>query len=280
MSNGDRMTTGYKKRRPKGYAPWNPHPPTQAVVNHATAVLEQYAAELPLSVRQIFYLLVANCGYEKSEKGYKALGDYMVRARRARMIPFESIRDDGCKQTSVPGWSSPEGMLRTFIEVAKEYEQNKRVNQRNKVYVLVEAQGMVPQVERLASPYGVVVVSSGGFDSLTAKKSLADSVCAIVKAGDRSTFLHVGDYAPSGVCIYDAIKADVEAFVEDEVTAHVADVVDNYGLDSGDQDRQIWFAITGAESTDSESVKDEVTADDYSECDYPWDKIEHTGEKK
>jgi hypothetical protein len=42
----------------------------------------------------------------------------------------------------------------------------------------------------------------------------------------------------------------------------------------------LWFAITGAESTDSESVKDEVTADDYSECDYPWDKIEHTGEKK
>ena len=33
----------------------------------------------------------------------------------------------------------------------------------------------------------------------------------------------------------------------------------------------LWFAITGAESVDSESVKEEVTVNDYSDFIYPWD---------
>lgn len=35
-----------------------------------------------------------------------------------------------------------------------------------------------------------------------------------------------------------------------------------------------WFAITGAESTNSKDVDDELVANDYTECIYPWDKLE------
>jgi hypothetical protein len=40
-----------------------------------------------------------------------------------------------------------------------------------------------------------------------------------------------------------------------------------------------WFAITGAESTNSEDVEKEVTVDNYKDCVYPWDKLEDKGEQ-
>jgi len=41
-----------------------------------------------------------------------------------------------------------------------------------------------------------------------------------------------------------------------------------------------WFAITGAEATNSDDVEDEVTVNDYKECVYPWDELENKGEKE
>ena len=76
--------------------------------------------------------------------------------------------------------------------------------------ILVEAAGMIPQIERVAGPYSIPVFSSGGFDSLTVKKALADMV---EREGRPSIFLHIGDLDPSGVCIFDSVKADVEAFL-------------------------------------------------------------------
>jgi len=40
----------------------------------------------------------------------------------------------------------------------------------------------------------------------------------------------------------------------------------------------LWLAVTGAESTTSEDVEQEVLAKDYSEIEYPWDKIEYKEE--
>jgi len=58
-------------------------------------IIDDYREHLPLTVRQIFYRLVASYGYEKDEKAYKRLGEHLVRARRAHMVPFDAIRDDG-----------------------------------------------------------------------------------------------------------------------------------------------------------------------------------------
>ena len=35
----------------------------------------------------------------------------------------------------------------------------------------------------------------------------------------------------------------------------------------------LWFAITGAESTNSKEVEKEIIAKDYKDCSYPWEKI-------
>ena len=55
----------------------------------------EYEDYLPLTVRQIFYRLVGAYGFEKTERAYERLGNHLVRARRAQIIRFDAIRDDG-----------------------------------------------------------------------------------------------------------------------------------------------------------------------------------------
>src|SRR5262249_54395987 len=72
--------------------------------------------------------------------------------------------------------------------------------------------GMVPQLERVAHPFGVTVMSGGGFDSLTDKHKFA----AALAGHDRLTLvLHIGDHDPSGVNMFLAFLEDVEAFTRD-----------------------------------------------------------------
>jgi len=41
----------------------------------------------------------------------------------------------------------------------------------------------------------------------------------------------------------------------------------------------LWLAITGAKATNHEEVEEEVLVKDYDELIYPWDKLEHKGDK-
>src|SRR5918992_5154994 len=86
------MTT---RTRAKGYADWRPQDKTLALVGAVRAILEEYQAHLPLTIRQVFYRLVGVYGYPKDENAYERLCNALNRARRARMIGFEDLRDDG-----------------------------------------------------------------------------------------------------------------------------------------------------------------------------------------
>jgi hypothetical protein len=76
--------------------------------------------------------------------------------------------------------------------------------------VLCEAAGMVPQLDRVARPYGVAVRSSGGFDSTTTKHDLASFYA---EQGKPVRLLHVGDLDPSGEHMHSALGEDLDAFM-------------------------------------------------------------------
>jgi hypothetical protein len=72
---------------------------------------------------------------------------------------------------------------------------------------------MAPQLARIADNFSVKVYSSGGFSSLTAVREIVDRA----KERDVPTvLLHVGDYDPSGVSIFDALAEDAASFLEED----------------------------------------------------------------
>lgn len=103
-----------------------------------------------------------------------------------------------------------EDFQRHIRELGEDYVRNKLAGQEVHIEAWCEAAGMLPQLYRVAEPFSVAVYSSGGFDSLTAKKRLADRTCSV---GKHAVILHLGDFDPSGVSIFDAVAEDVRAFV-------------------------------------------------------------------
>jgi hypothetical protein len=197
------------RTRPRGFVPWSPRQDTLALLAQVNAVLNEYSAYLPLTLRQIFYRLVGAHSYEKTEQAYARLGEHLVRARRARLIPMEAIRDDGGTIVSPNMWVSAEEFLDAVQDQAGRIMLDRTAGQKTRLVVIPEAAGMVPQLAGVAEPYGITVMSSGGFDSLTDKHRFAASLAN----DDRPTeVLHIGDHDPSGVSMFAAFLEDVEAF--------------------------------------------------------------------
>jgi hypothetical protein len=150
-------STQADKGRPKGYAAWNPQKRTKAIMAAVQEILDEYRSELPLTARQIFYRLVGAYGYPKTESAYESLTNWLVRARRSRMIPFDSICDDGASVMKGRYYMGEEDFYGYIQDEAKGYERDKLANQKRDIRVYVESAGMMPQLSRVAQRYSVPV---------------------------------------------------------------------------------------------------------------------------
>ncbi|WP_237749519.1 hypothetical protein [Streptomyces sp. SS] len=215
MSMGDRHTVSgrtYRRTRPRGFADWSPKPDTLRLVDQVRAVLEEYREHLPMTARQVFYRLVGAFEYPKEEKAYDRLQETLNRARRAQLIPMNSIRDDRASSAGHSfGYDSPAEFWDSVRASAHYYARPLTEGQPRAVEVWIEAQGMMPMVAEVTQQYGVVVYCSGGFESVCAKH---DAAARIAYREVPTTVLSVGDYDPSGLSILDAAAEDVAAFAE------------------------------------------------------------------
>jgi hypothetical protein len=67
---------------------------------------------------------------------------------------------------------------------------------------------------RVANPFGVPVLTSGGFDSLTAKHDLARELADEMETGVGAEILHLGDLDPSGEHLFTSLAEDVAAMCQ------------------------------------------------------------------
>lgn len=109
---------------------------------------------------------------------------------------------------------------------------------------------MIVQLNDTASPYSVCCYSSSGFDSLTAKKALADRIVSI---GKPAVILHLGDHDPSGVSLFDAVAEDVEAFVNADRLNGLVEVAFHRVALTAEQVKAYDLPTAPAKATDSRS---------------------------
>jgi hypothetical protein len=194
--------------RARGFIPdWRPRPATCALLDKVQSILLQYAAQLPLTLRQIFYILVGRHAYDKTEQAYERLGEALGKARRARLISMSAIRDDGFTELAPTYWDSADNFMQSCLGMAATVRLDRQLGQPRRLVLWCEAVGMAPQLARIADPFGITVMSSGGFDSLTDKHRVPASW-----AGQAVTVLHIGDHDPSGISMHTALIEDIIAF--------------------------------------------------------------------
>jgi hypothetical protein len=235
-------------RNPLGYLhTWKPYKKGQVMLARVEDVLAEYAAHLPLTCRQIYYRMIGAYGYPKGEKFEDSLYTLLVNARRAGTIPFESIRDDTIANCGGAWHDDVEGVWRGVDATLRDIGFNRQAGQPQRLEVWCEAAGMVPQLRKITHEYSIPVYSSGGFNSLTAIRQIVDDCIAQggriegerrlewpddgdddilpalprvigrhVEGQDTTVVLHLGDFDPSGVSIFERVRDDVTAFLEDD----------------------------------------------------------------
>ena len=208
------MNAQPQRTRPRGFAEWNPRPDTLTLVQLINGILAEYAEYLPLTCRQIFYRLVGTKGFPKTENDYSRLCEVIGRARRAGLIPFDHIRDDGTARYEFTTWTGASDFLENIKDQAEGFRLDRQEGQELRLLVMCEAGGMAPMLAQVANPYGIAVLTSGGFDSLTAKHDLAQELAEELSAGGKAEVLHLGDLDPSGVHLFSSLAEDVSAMVQ------------------------------------------------------------------
>ncbi len=204
--------TARSRTRARGFAPWNPRKSSRVLLEQVQAVLAEYDEHLPLTTRQIYYRLVAAQNLPKTDQAYKTVIDCLGRARRARVVAMDAIRDDDISTMAPNSWDSAEHFLDVVRRQAGELVLDRTAGQDARYIVLCEAAGMLPQLAKVANPYGIPVKSSGRFDSVTVKHDFA----AELADHDRPTeVLHIGDHDPSGAHMYLSLAEDVQAFASE-----------------------------------------------------------------
>lgn len=205
-----------------GYTPYKPSDDTRYWLECTREILSEYQAELPLTVRQIFYRLVASYGYDKTEKAYSRLASILTRARRATVlrtgdcpkIPFTAIRDDKLRSQQGYFYEDAEDFARGVREAADSYRLDRQEGQPRRLEMWCEAQGMMPVLTGIAQPYSIRTSSSGGYDSITTKHNLAVRVANLWNdEGQPTLVLHVGDFDGSGEDMYLNLEEDVGTMV-------------------------------------------------------------------
>jgi hypothetical protein len=176
------------------------------------AVLATFAEFLPITGRQCFYRLVATAGFEKSEVAYKRLCGILNRARRAGLIPWDAIRDDGFKVERGSEWRHADEVTAAvkWQFSPDRFRIDRQLGQERRVAIWCEAGGMVPQLVAAGAEWSVPVYSSGGFDSTTAKHAMAREFSRLRDV----VVLHIGDHDPSGVHVFGSLEGDIGSFLE------------------------------------------------------------------
>jgi hypothetical protein len=209
--------------RPKGYITLvdrrtsdpNEWKPTDEAIQRIAQVRSIInAANYRVSVRFIFYRLVGNFGYPKTEKDYKNLAELLVKARRARLIDFRDIADsDPALAPGATGWRNRAHFL-NYRKSVNGYTLDPGLDQPFEIELWSEDAGSVPMLAEITRGLPITIYSTGGFSSVTVTHEIAERV---MEREVPTIFLHIGDYDPSGESIFKSMSQDVGAFISDEL---------------------------------------------------------------
>jgi len=195
-------------------------PDWPALLHLAAAIVKSYDTQVTL--RQLFYRLVAAALLPNTTNAYKSLSRYTAEARRASMFP--ALMDRG---RTIHRYTSFTGAVEARDWLASIYRRDRTEGQRVSVYLGVEKAGIVAQLQEWFGDLGVPVLALGGYGSQT----YVDDVIEDVEATGRpAVLLYAGDHDPSGEDIDRDFTARTDCWSEVRRVALTAEQVERYAL--------------------------------------------------
>lgn len=182
-------------------------------------VVDEYSAQgYELTLRQVYYQLVARGYIPNNERSYKNVGSLINDGRLAGLIDWHSVTDRTRNLRSESHWDNPADVI---ASARYSYNLDKWKGQPNYVEVWVEKDALVDIVGQACSPLDTPYFSCRGYTSQSEMWSAAQRFIR-QEQREKRIIIHLGDHDPSGIDMTRDIQERLELFGADVYVKRVA----------------------------------------------------------
>jgi hypothetical protein len=201
-----------------------------AMVRQANAIIDELRAMgYTLTLRQLYYQLVARDIIPNRQTEYKRLGDILNDARLGGYVDWDAIEDRTRNLQGVNHWKDPSEIMGS---AAQSFRIDKWADQDYHVEVWVEKDALVGVLEKACRPLDVNWFSCRGYTSQSELYGAGKRLQYYARKGQTPVIIHLGDHDPSGKDmtrdIEERLMMFAERYVKVERIALNMDQIDEY----------------------------------------------------
>lgn len=170
---------------------------TLRIIATANEIIEEYVAQgYKLTLRQLYYQMVARGYIPNNERSYKNFGSIIDDGRLAGMIDWDYIVDRTRNLRQNSHWRSPAEIMRS---AANSFQIDKWAKQPYRCEVWIEKDALVGVIDDLCTDLDVPYFACRGYTSQSEMWAAGQRLMHYRREGQTPVILHLGDHDPSGV---------------------------------------------------------------------------------
>lgn len=184
------------------------------LIMNANTIIDEYTADgFVLTLRQLYYQMVARDILPNKVQSYKRLGSILNDARYAGLVDWSALEDRTRNVKSQSHWNDPSDIIRS---AAHSFALDKWKGQQYRPEIWVEKEALAGVVERAASQNDVSFLSCRGYMSASEMYEAAQRIRLRRRHDDQETvIIYLGDHDPSGLDMSDGdIPKRFEIFLD------------------------------------------------------------------
>ena len=167
-----------------------------ALIAQINRIIADYERQgYSLTLRQVYYQLVARDVIPNTERSYKNIGNLISDARLAGEIDWDSIEDRTRMLRGNSHWETPEEII---YSAAESYHLDHWEGQRYYCEAWIEKDALVGVIERTCRELDVNFFSCRGYVSQSEMWNAAQRLINRRRHGHEIILFHLGDHDPSG----------------------------------------------------------------------------------
>jgi hypothetical protein len=186
---------------------------TRALIAVMNEIVEDYTEQgFRLTVRQLYYQLVARDIVPNTERSYQRVTSIVNDARVGGAMDWDAIEDRTRAFLRRQRWESGAQILKAS---SASYHIDMWSTQLQRVFVIIEKEALVGVLEPVCQALDVPILAARGYPPATVLRefALSDIVPNGMGEGDQGiVVLHLGDHDPSGIDMTRDLRDRLEMF--------------------------------------------------------------------
>jgi len=190
---------------------------SQELIIKCDTILEEYRAQgYRLSLRQLYYQLVARDIIPNNLKSYNNVGVLISDARNAGWIDWDMIEDRGREAQYNSHWHSPADILDS---AAYGFRIDHWAGQKNYVEVMVEKDALSGILWPVCQKWDVHFTANKGYSSSSAMYEAGERLRHQLRTNniEKAHIIYLGDHDPSGIDMTRDIEDRLGLYAREEI---------------------------------------------------------------